>query len=146
MQADTELLLMFAARAEHVQRVILPALQLGKWVICDRFIDASFAYQGGGRGIAAVRISALEDWALDGLRPGLTLLLDAEVTTGLARARGRGTEDRFEQETVQFFERVRQRYLERAGADSARIKIIDANRELSAVRASITSVLDVYLA
>jgi dTMP kinase len=126
MHEDTELLLMFAARAEHVNRVIRPSLMDGKWVVCDRFTDASYAYQGAGRGIVKSRIAALEQWVLTDLRPDLTLLLDVDVKTGISRARHRGKQDRFEQEALNFFEKIRQAYLERARCEPERFHIIDA--------------------
>ncbi len=128
MSADAELLLMFAARSEHLARVIRPALAAGRWVLCDRFTDASYAYQGGGRGIAARRIAVLERWTQGRLRPDLTLLLDLEPALGLARARGRGASDRFEREAGAFFARTRQAYLERAAARPSRYAVIDASR------------------
>src|SRR5690348_8479219 len=116
-----ELLLMFAARALHVESVIRPALAAGGWVLCDRFTDASYAYQGGGRGIPAARIASLERMVLKGLKPDLTLLLDADVETGMARVRNRGSLDRFEQEQTAFFRRVRKVYLARAKREPRRI-------------------------
>src|SRR5690348_2644622 len=109
-----ELLLMFSARALHVEKVIRPALAAGSWVVCDRFTDASYAYQGGGRGIPAPKVAALERLVLKGLKPDLTLLLDVDPAVGMARARGRGALDRFEQEQEDFFKRVRRVYLARA--------------------------------
>lgn len=145
MEAETELLLMFAARAQHVKQVIRPALEAGTWVICDRFTDASHAYQGGGRGLGAAPIEFLEQWVQDGLQPDLTLLLDAPVEIGLARAKRRGPADRFEAETQAFFTRVRQAYLERADKFPERIKCIDASRTLAEVRADIARHLDTLL-
>jgi dTMP kinase len=137
MHPDTELLLMFAARAEHLRTLILPALEAGKWVLCDRFTDATYAYQGGGRGLDTARIAALETWVQGPIRPDLTLLLDMDVKTGLARARGRGEADRFEQEAVEFFERVREAYLERARGEPARYRIIDASQSVEAVAGAL---------
>ena len=137
MHPDTELLLMFAARAEHLRTLILPALDAGTWVICDRFTDATYAYQGGGRGLDMGRIGALENWVQGSVRPDLTLLLDMDVRAGLARARGRGEADRFEQETVAFFERVRGAYLERARLDPRRYRIIDASQPVEAVAGAL---------
>lgn len=137
-----ELLLMFAARALHVENVIRPALAAGSWVVCDRFTDASYAYQGGGRGIPAPRIAALERMVLKGLKPDLTLLLDADVAVGMARVRGRGTLDRFEQEQGEFFKRVRRTYLARARRESRRIKIVDAAGDVAAVQADIAALLE----
>lgn len=136
-----ELLLMFAARALHVENVIRPALAADNWVVCDRFTDASYAYQGGGRGIPAPRIAALERMVLKGLKPDLTLLLDASVGIGMARVRGRGGLDRFEQEQEAFFKRVRRVYLARAKREPRRIKIVDAAGGLADVQAAIGAVL-----
>ncbi|WP_430733407.1 dTMP kinase [Ectothiorhodospira lacustris] len=146
MHADTELLLMFAARAEHLRHFILPALDAGTWVVSDRFTDATYAYQGGGRGIAVERIAALEDWVQGRVRPDLTILLDADVATGLARAGKRGEADRFEQETVDFFERVRAVYRERARLAPDRYAVVDARRDLVQVRAALLSRIDDLLA
>ncbi|MCB1758341.1 MAG: dTMP kinase [Gammaproteobacteria bacterium] len=145
MADDTELLLMFGARAEHIARVIEPALASGSWVLCDRFTDASYAYQGGGRGIPAARIAALEDWVQGPLRPDLTLLLDLPVATGLQRAGKRSTPDRFESEQQAFFERVRTRYLELAAAAPARFRVIDAAYPLEAVQAQIQQAVGDFL-
>lgn len=140
---ETELLLMFAARAEHLATRVRPALARGRWVVCDRFTDATYAYQGGGRGLAAERIAALEDWVQGALRPDRTLLLDLPVETALERARGRGTPDRFERETVAFFERARAVYLERARAEPGRFRVIDAARPPEAVlEAMVTATLE----
>ena len=128
MCAESELLLMFASRAQLVRETVLPALQRGAWVVTDRFTDASFAYQGGGRGIGSGIIAELERWAA-GCRPDLTLLLDLPVAAGLQRVGQRGGEkDRIEQETQAFFERVRQRYRELATADPRRWVVIDAGQ------------------
>lgn len=128
MCAESELLLMFAARAQLVREVIEPALAAGQWVLCDRYVDASYAYQGGGRGQPAARIAELERWACDGLKPDLTLLLDLPVATGRARAAGRGDADRIEVEADAFFERVRAAYRARAAAEPARFHVIDAGQ------------------
>ncbi|MDD4914201.1 MAG: dTMP kinase [Methylococcales bacterium] len=133
----SELLLIFAARAQHLRHVILPALQRGCWVLCDRFTDASYAYQGGGRKMNMQTIAWLEQTVQGDLRPDLTLLLDAPVETGLQRARQRGRLDRFEIEQQQFFERVRAAYLQRAGQDGRRYRIIDASQPLVEVHAQI---------
>ncbi|QNK00861.1 dTMP kinase [Dyella telluris] len=127
MSAETELLLMFASRAQLVRECIEPALAAGQWVLCDRFTDASYAYQGGGRGVPAERIALLEQWATHGLTPDLTLLLDLPVATGRARAAGRGEADRIEVEGDNFFERVRAAYRARAAAEPGRFRIIDAS-------------------
>lgn len=137
-----ELLLMFAARALHVNEVIRPALAAGTWVVCDRFTDASYAYQGGGRGIPVARIAALERMVLKGLKPDLTLLLDAKVSVGMARARQRGALDRFEQEQDAFFERVRRAYLARARREPRRIKRVEAGDGIAQVQARVAALLD----
>lgn len=142
MASDTELLLMFAARAQHLEELIQPALDAGKWVLCDRFTDATYAYQGGGRGLSAHRISQLEDWVQGDLRPDLTLLLDLPVTLGMERAGKRGNLDRFEQEEMAFFERVRACYLERARQMPGQYRIIDASKPLDVVQRQISTVLD----
>ena len=139
--ADTELLLMFAARAEHIARVIEPALASGHWVLCDRFTDATYAYQGGGRGIAAARIAVLEDWVQGSLRPDLTLILDVPVELGLERAGQRAAADRFEQEDLAFFERVRQTYLTLAEAIPQRYCLIDASQPLAVVNQTVAQAL-----
>ncbi|WP_456406494.1 dTMP kinase [Thiolapillus sp.] len=145
MSHDAELLMMFASRAEHLQQKILPALDTGQWVLCDRFTDATYAYQGGGRGIAFSRIQVLEDWVQNGLKPDLTLLLDLPVELGLERAGKRSAPDRFESEAMEFFDRVRQAYLELSRKEPERIRIIDASQNLEAVLAQISSVVKPYL-
>jgi len=145
MADDTELLLMFAARAEHLRRKILPALAAGSWVLCDRFTDASYAYQGAGRGMAQERIATLERFVQGDLRPDLTLLLDLPVELGLARAGGRSRPDRFESEAREFFERVRQGYLRIAAREPQRVKVIDAGPPLVQVQRQIESVLHGFL-
>jgi dTMP kinase len=127
MCAESELLLMFASRAQLVRECIAPALAAGQWVLCDRFTDASYAYQGGGRGVPEARIATLEQWAVGELRPDLTLLLDLPVATGRARAAGRGEADRIEVEADAFFERVRAAYRARAAAEPSRFRVIDAS-------------------
>ncbi len=134
MNADCELQLMFAARAEHLDKVVWPAMEAGHWVLCDRFTDATYAYQGGGRGIDVERIARLEQWVQRDFRPDLTLLLDVPVEIGLERAGNRGALDRFEQEEVAFFERVRQAYLEMARTHDGRYRVIDASQPLEAVQ------------
>lgn len=141
MHADTELLLMFAARAQHLREKVQPALARGEWVICDRFTDATYAYQGGGRGLDRARIGELEQWVQAGFQPAMTLLFDLPVEVGLARAGQRGELDRFEQEQQSFFTRVRQAYLERAAAHPQRFRIIDAGQPLEAVQAQIDDVI-----
>lgn len=145
MHPDTELLLMFAARAQHLQQVILPALAAGTWVISDRFTDASYAYQGGGRGMPEARIAALEDFVQGGLQPDFTLILDLPVATGLARAGERSAPDRFEREQTEFFERVREVYLARAQRWPGRYRVIDASGSLPEVMAQLDRVIDEIL-
>lgn len=142
---DTELLMMFAARAQHLNELIIPAMEKGQWVLCDRFTDASYAYQGGGRGIAESRIADLEQWVQGDLRPDLTLLLDMPVDEGLVRAGNRSEPDRFEKEKHAFFEKVRACYLERAKKYPQRIQVIDARPTLEQVQAQIKTVLDSLL-
>jgi dTMP kinase len=137
---ETELLLMFAARAQHVRETILPALRRGAWVISDRFTDASYAYQGGGRGLDAGLIGELEERFV-GIVPGLTLLLDVPVAVGLQRARRRGEADRIEAEDVVFFERVREAYRARAKAEPQRFRLIDATRPADVVAADAVAQL-----
>jgi dTMP kinase len=139
--AETELLLMFASRAQLVRELIEPALRAGQWILCDRFADASYAYQGGGRGQPLQRIAALEQWACDGVVPDLTLLLDVPVAVGRARASGRGDADRIEIETDAFFERVRTSYRERALAEPDRFRVIDASRSPAEVLTAATHAL-----
>ena len=141
MAADTELLLMFAARAEHLAARILPALQAGQWVVCDRFTDATYAYQGGGRGIPAARIAALESWVQGDRRPDLTLVLDVPGDIGDQRVAARGARDRFEQERAEFFTRVRRCYLDLAAQAPERYAVIDASAPLPVVQQRIAAVL-----
>lgn len=142
MDALTEALLVFAARRDHLQQRILPALQRGCWVLCDRFTDASFAYQGGGRGIDSGRIAELERWVA-GLKPGLSFLLDLPVETGLARAGSRAAPDRIEAESMAFFERVRASYRSRAAAEPQRWCVLDASRPAEAVAAAVVQRLNI---
>lgn len=142
---NAELLLMFAARAQHLAQVIQPALSRGDWVLCDRFTDATYAYQGYGRHRSMETIAALEQLVQGSLRPGLTLLLDLPVQEGLARAEARAEKDRFESEQDDFFERVRHGYRARAAAEPQRFRVIDASRPLVDVQASIARVLDDWL-
>ncbi len=139
---DTELLLMFAARAQHLQEVIQPALAAGKWVLCDRFTDATYAYQGGGRGIKMSRIAQLEQWVQGDLRPDMTLILDLPVAAGLERAGKRSEPDRFELEKHDFFNKVRGTYLARAAALPERYQVIDAAPSITEVQQSIQRVLE----
>ncbi len=145
MAEMTELLLIFAARAQHLARVIVPALEAGKWVVCDRFTDATYAYQGGGRGLSKAAISELETLVQGLLRPDLTYLLDLAPAVGLERASKRASLDRFEQEKVEFFERVRHTYLERAQQDAQRCVVIDAGQALEDVQASLLRHLETLL-
>lgn len=136
-----ELLLVFAARAQHLQQVVQPALEAGKWVLCDRFTDATYAYQGGGRQLNQGAIGELEQLVQGSFRPDLTLLLDLPVAAGLERAGARGELDRFEQEQLAFFERVRAVYLDRARRFPRQFRVIDASGPLSQVQANIEHVL-----
>ncbi|BFM11624.1 dTMP kinase [Simiduia litorea] len=136
-----ELLLVFAARAQHFNQRICPALAQGKWVLCDRFTDATYAYQGAGRGLDSALIAQLEKVVQGSLRPDCTLLLDIDVNVGLERARSRGDLDRFETETIAFFERVRACYLARAKAEASRFRIVDASQGLDDVQRDIDRVL-----
>lgn len=145
MSDDTELMLMFAARAEHIAKVIKPALEQGKWILCDRFTDSTFAYQGGGRQLDMDRIAGLEQWVLGDLRPDLTLLLDAPVEVGRERAGKRSAPDRFEQERDAFFNRVRETYLNRAKNNPDRMKVIDASGDLESVTQQVKNILANYL-
>ncbi len=143
---DAELLLLFAGRAQHWQQVILPALQRGAWVLCDRFLDATYAYQGGGRGLDVTLIDSLAELVLKAQGPALTLLLDVDVATGMSRAVERAALDRFEQEQLSFFERVRASYLARAEAEPERMKRINAGQSLAAVQRDVASVLSAHIA
>ena len=145
LAAETELLLMFASRAQLVREVIEPALAAGQWVVCDRFADASYAYQGGGRGQPAARIEELERWACDGVKPDLTLLLDLPVAAGRARAAGRGEADRIESEADAFFERVRASYRARAAQEPGRFRVIDASQAPEQVLQAATHALIEWL-
>lgn len=137
----TELLLMFAARAQHLHTYILPALEKGQWVLCDRFTDATFAYQGGGRGVSSERIALLENLVQGEMRPDHVVLLDAPVEIGMSRARQRGQLDRFEQEAVPFFQRIRDTYLARAQAEPARYNIVNAAASLEQVSARVSELM-----
>ena len=141
MDSTCELQLMFAARAEHLARVIRPALQQGQWVLCDRFTDATYSYQGGGRGIDKTIIARLEELVQGDFRPDLTLLLDVPVEVGLARAGQRGGLDRFEQEKRAFFERVRAAYLDMAREHPQRYRVIDAGQPLQQVQQALAAQL-----
>lgn len=141
LNATAELLLMFAARSQLVEEVILPALADGNIVVCDRFADASYAYQGGGRQLGAETVAKVEQLVLKDLQPDLTLLFDVPVELGMTRVAGRGEADRFEVESVRFFERVRKAYLERAAANPQRFKIIDASRDQEEVWSQVETAL-----
>ena len=145
MALATETLLMFAARAEHLEQVIRPALAAGYWVLCDRFTDATYAYQGGGRGLPPERIAILEDWAQGALRPDLTLVFDVPVAVGLERASRRSAADRFEREETAFFERIRAVYLDRARRNSDRYRIVDADRPVETIRTEVEAILAAWL-
>lgn len=145
MAPDTELLLMFASRAQNLARVIKPALAANQWVLCDRFTDASYAYQGGGRGISHEHIATLENWVHPNFQPHITFLLDAPAHIGLTRIEERKTKDRIEREQVDFFERVRQVYLERAKKFPERFKIIDASGDIESVERQLTNELNKLL-
>lgn len=145
MYADTELLLMFAGRAQNIAQVVLPALGRGQWVLSDRFTDASFAYQGGGRGISLKRIEELSHWVQGDLKPDLTFLLDAPVSVSLNRVSSRGAKDRIEAEGLEFFNRVRGSYLAQARREPKRFKLIRADQELSVVRKQLRQVIELLL-
>lgn len=145
MDEATELLLVFAARSQHLQSVILPALKAGQWVLCDRFTDATYAYQGGGRGLDTSLINLLEQKIQGEIRPDLTLLLDIDVKVGLERAGRRGELDRFENEQLSFFEKVRTAYLKRANDNPARYSVIDAEQPLNHVQDHIKQQLNQFL-
>ncbi len=143
MAVDTELLLMFAARAEHVEQVIKPAIQRGDWVISDRFVDATFAYQGGGRGISTERIKQISDWTLRDLQTDVTFLFDLPVELGQQRVISRkGDIDRFEQEKADFFQKIRDCYLQRSQQEPNRIKVIDASKSINDIEIQLSMILD----
>jgi len=144
MSADAELLMMFAARAEHLNKVILPALQNGQTVLCDRFTEATYAYQGGGRQLDVEKIKRLEQWVQGDLRPDLTIILDAPVEIGRARAGRRSEPDRIEKEQDDFFQRVRQAYIQLADDNPQRICLVDASLALNAVQQQIQEKLQEY--
>ena len=141
----SELLLVFAARAQHLEQVIKPALQRGQWVLCDRFTDATYAYQGGGRGLPQAHIAQLEQQVQGELRPDFTLLLDAPVKVGMERARRRGELDRFESQQLAFFERVRACYLQRAAAEPTRFRVVDTNRPLAEIGTDLLLIMSQIL-
>ena len=145
MHHNTELLLMFAARAEHLQKKIIPALEQGKWVLCDRFTDATYAYQGAGRDIDQGNIRALENLVQGSLRPDYTFLFDIDADIGLARAKSRGETDRFEQQHIDFFNRVRSQYLTMADENKSRYRIVQAQFDLATVQKQIDDLLSQIL-
>lgn len=145
MSVNTELLLLFASRAEHLAQKILPALDQGAWIVCDRFVDATYAYQGSGRGISWERISNLEAWFQEIIYPDLTLLLDLPVPIGLERARERSAPDRFEIEHESFFQRVRTGYQEIAAREPERVKLVDASVSLPQVQIQLASIINHFL-
>ncbi|MBS3936532.1 MAG: dTMP kinase [Sulfuritalea sp.] len=141
MQLETEALLMFAARREHLAQIILPALERGDWVVCDRFTDASFAYQGGGRGLSNAKLSQLENWVQEGFQPDLTLLFDLPIEVAAQRMAGAARPlDRFEREKADFHERVRAAYLARAAAMPARVKVIDSRQSLESIQKQLEEI------
>ena len=143
--AESELLLMFASRAQLVREIVQPALAAGKWVLSDRFTDASFAYQGGGRGQPISRIADLETWAANEIKPDLTVLLDLPVAEGMKRASGRGQSDRIEMENATFFERVREAYRERAAAEASRFRVVDSGQPLERVLDDVRRIVAEFL-
>lgn len=145
MAQTTELLLMFAARAQHIAQLIEPSLKKGLWIICDRFTDASYAYQGYGRGLPLEQIAILEKIVQNDLQPNLTFILDAPLEIALTRMQQRGKLDRIESETTDFFERVRAGYLARAQTNPTRYKIIDASTKLETVQHQIQTILDNFI-
>ena len=145
MSDDAELLMMFAARAEHIAQKIQPALDDGKWVLCDRFTDATYAYQGYGRRIPLEKIAGLENWVQGELRPDLTLLMDLPVVVGMERAGKRSAPDRFESEAWDFFERIRQGYLSIAAEQPSRVKVIDASQDLPDVQAQVKTAIEAFV-
>jgi len=142
MDADTELLLMFAARQAHLSQLILPSLARGAWVLSDRFTDASYAYQCGGRGLVEARVAALEAWVQQGFQPDLTLVFDVSAEIAAARRGAARTADRFEREADAFFERVRAAYLMRAAAEPRRIRVVDASPAIRAVQLNVIACLE----
>ncbi|MEI6303381.1 MAG: dTMP kinase [Betaproteobacteria bacterium] len=145
MALETEALLVFAARSEHLTKVILPALEEGRWVLSDRFTDATFAYQGGGRGLARERIGELEEWVQHGLQPDLTLFFDVPLEIAQARLLAqRSALDRFEQENLAFFGRVRAAYLDRASSYPLRFRQIDGTQSLAEVKQQLEDIISIY--
>lgn len=145
MPPMAELLLMFAARADHLAKRIRPALEAGRWVVCDRYTDASYAYQGAGRGLAWQAVATLETLVQGEFRPDLTLLFDVDPEIGLVRAGARGRPDRFEAERIEFFRRVREGYLERARAEPDRIRVVNSARPPGEVRSDLRHLVNEFL-
>lgn len=145
LDSNAELLLVFAARAQHLNHLICPALERGAWVLSDRFTDATYAYQGAGRGLGVEKVAALEEFVQGSLRPDLTLILDVPVDVGFGRVDSRGSRDRFESEQQHFFETVRSAYLERAQTSPERYAVIDTTRSLDEIRDDIESRLNTLL-
>ncbi|HET6718972.1 MAG TPA: dTMP kinase [Rhodocyclaceae bacterium] len=141
MDLATETLLMFAARQSHLAEVIRPALAQGRWVVCDRFTDATYAYQGGGRGVSAARIEALEDWVQEGLQPDLTILFDLPFEVARQRIGGERQLDRFETEAADFHNRVRAAYQQRARQSPRRIAVLDATQDVDSIRRAVESLV-----
>ncbi len=141
MHAETETLLMFAARREHIANVIQPALERGVYVLSDRFTDATFAYQSGAKGVAASKVEILEKWVQEDLQPDITLLFDVPVEISIARLAGARSPDKFERESAEFFTRIRNAYLERASRNPQRFRIIDASRSLEEVAKSVKDII-----
>ena len=142
MHLETETLLMFAARREHIERVIEPALERGEWVLCDRFTDATFAYQGAGRGVAHDKLATLERWVQGNLQPDLTIIFDLPPAVGRARAGSIKTPDRFEQENEAFFGRVRDGYLQRAREAPQRVRVVDASHSIGEVQTALALIVE----
>jgi len=142
---SAELLLMFAARAQHLEEVILPALNKGIWVLCDRFTDSTFAYQGGGRGLGIGKVAELEQLVQGDLRPNLTVLLDLPVEVGETRAGERSAADRFEQQQLEFKQRARETYLSIAAEQPERVKVVDANAPLEEVKAAVSNIMNEFV-
>ena len=142
MHAETETLLMFAARREHIAEVIAPALARGTWVLSDRFTDASFAYQCGGRGVPPEKVEMLENWVQQGLQPDMTLLFDVPVEVSVTRLAAARAPDKFESESADFFRRIRNGYLARAEAQPQRFRVIDGNRSLEVVRQEVVEIIN----
>ena len=142
MNSETETLILFASRREHIDKVIVPALEKGIWVLSDRFTDATFAYQGGGRGIAPERLQALENWVQSGLQPDLTFLFDVPLEISRERLSHNVSLDRFEQEKQDFFARVRQAYLDRAAEYRQRIRVINGSRSIAEIQAELAPLLE----